>query len=74
MASFDPVISVLYSTLDICLYHCVLQTDTPFSDHVLLCTCTNSKIQDPILHTLKSLGMRLPRPRIGRHDNINYIV
>ena len=59
IASFVLAISILYSTLDILISfqtrsrslscyceYCVLQTDTPFSDHVLFCilisTCTNS--------------------------------
>ena len=47
MASLDPAISVLYSTLDILILfqtrsrswpcYCVLQTNTPSSDHVLFC-------------------------------------
>ena len=56
MAGLDPVISVLYSILDLLvlfqtrsrswLCYCVLQTDTPFSDYVLFCmlvsACANS--------------------------------
>ena len=52
MATFDSLISVLYSTLDILVPNkeqilaIVSQTDTPFSDHMLFCMlisiCTTS--------------------------------
>ena len=70
MPSFNRVISVLYSTMDIvitfqtrsrsCLCYCVLQTDTPFSDGVLFYTLidayTNSGMQALFLSHLRGPG------------------